>query len=43
MSVEEFSLQTLASEVPLLARIWQEDDVWNMSAFDLPIVACGER
>ncbi len=43
MSVEKLKLATLASEVPLLARIWQEDDVWNMSAFDLPIVAYGER
>jgi hypothetical protein len=30
-------------EVPLLARIWLEDDVWNVSAFDLPIVAYSER
>jgi predicted RNase H-like HicB family nuclease len=42
MSVEELKLATRASEVPLLARIWQEDNVWNMSAFDLPIVAYGK-
>ncbi len=30
-------------EVPLLARIWHEDDVWNVSAFDLPIVAYSEN
>jgi predicted RNase H-like HicB family nuclease len=42
MSVEELNLATLASEVPVLARIWHEDDVWNMSAFDLPIVAYGD-
>ena len=30
------------SAVPLLARVWQEEDVWNMSAFDLPIVVCGD-
>jgi predicted RNase H-like HicB family nuclease len=29
-------------EVPVLARLWHEDDVWNVSAFDLPIVAYGE-
>ena len=28
--------------VPLLARIWREDDVWNVSAFDLPIIAYSE-
>ena len=33
---------TLSSAVPLLARIWHEDDVWNVSAFDLPIVAYSE-
>ena len=27
---------------PLLARIWNEDGVWNVSAFDLPIVSYGD-
>ncbi len=26
---------------PLLARLWNEDGIWNISAFDLPIVAYG--
>jgi hypothetical protein len=25
-------------EIPILVRIWHEDGVWNLSAFDLPIV-----
>jgi predicted RNase H-like HicB family nuclease len=28
--------------IPLLARVWQEDDVWNISAFDLPVVVFGD-
>lgn len=24
--------------IPILVRIWHEDGVWNLSAFDLPIV-----
>lgn len=28
--------------IPILVRIWQEDGVWNVSAFDLPIVVFDE-
>jgi len=27
--------------VPMLAKLWNEDDVWNVSAFDMPVVAYG--
>lgn len=27
--------------VPILVRLWQEDDVWNASAFDIPVVVFG--
>ena len=37
-----FSNQVVKVELPILARMWQEDDVWNVSAFDLPVVAFGE-
>ena len=30
-----------ALEVPVLCRFWQEDDVWNASAVDLPIAVFG--
>jgi hypothetical protein len=29
-------------EIPILVRIWHEDGVWNLSAFDLPIVVFDE-
>ncbi len=29
-------------EIPILVRIWHEDGVWNVSAFDLPIVVFDE-
>ena len=28
--------------IPILVRIWHEDGVWNVSAFDLPIVIFDE-
>jgi hypothetical protein len=28
--------------IPILVRIWHEDGVWNLSAFDLPIVVYDE-
>jgi hypothetical protein len=28
-------------EVRILAKIWEEDKVWNVSAFDLPVVSFG--
>jgi hypothetical protein len=28
--------------IPILVRIWHEDGVWNVSAFDLPIVVFDE-
>ena len=28
--------------VPILARIWHEDEVWNVSAFDVPVMAYGD-
>jgi hypothetical protein len=28
----------IPKEIPILVRIWHEDEVWNLSAFDLPIV-----
>lgn len=31
------------ANIPILARLWQEDGVWNVSAFDAPIVAYGEN
>jgi hypothetical protein len=43
MSNMNSARQLNETEVPLLARIWREDDVWNVSAFDLPIVAYSER
>ncbi len=43
MSTVNSIQQSGEMEVPLLARIWREDDVWNVSAFDLPIVAYSER
>jgi len=30
------------AEIPILVRIWREDGVWNVSAFDLPIVVFDE-
>lgn len=30
-------------EIPILVRIWHEDGVWNVSAFDLPIVVFDEN
>jgi hypothetical protein len=35
--------ETSTLAVPVLARIWHEDSVWNISAFDLPIVAYGNE
>jgi predicted RNA binding protein YcfA (HicA-like mRNA interferase family) len=35
--------ETLTLAVPVLARIWHEDSIWNISAFDLPIVAYGDE
>ena len=29
-------------EVRILARLWEEDGVWNVSSFDLPVVAFGK-
>ncbi len=29
------------AEVPILVTVWQQDDVWNFSAIDVPIVAYG--
>jgi hypothetical protein len=28
--------------IPILVRVWQEDGVWNLSAFDIPIVVFDE-
>ncbi len=28
--------------IPVLAKIWSEDDVWNICAFDIPVAAYGQ-
>jgi predicted RNase H-like HicB family nuclease len=28
-------------ELPILVRLWEEDGVWNVSAFDLPVAVYG--
>jgi predicted RNase H-like HicB family nuclease len=30
------------ADVPILVRFWQEDDVWNASAFDLAVSVFGD-
>ncbi len=40
MKSDEFPREMLG--VPMLAKLWNEDDVWNVSALDMPVVAYGK-
>ena len=36
---QELHKDSIALEVQIIAKIWKEDGVWNVSAYDLPVVS----